>query len=123
MSKIICNLIDYVFTETILYDTPDTVVLENGVEWKNLPVKEKPTYSSDIQQADAGPIREESVTVVTKYDADTFLKAHVAHSVVLRMRTDEKTFYVGSSRFPCMTEVSGDGINDTYTFKCTSIIY
>jgi len=122
MSKIICNLIDYVFSEGILFITPDTAVLKPDFAWQTLPVKEKPTYTSAIRNEDAGPVREESVTVVTKYDEDLFLKSHVAHGVVLRMRTDTKTFFVGSDRFPCMTEVSGDGVNDTYTFSATSVI-
>ncbi|HCC51474.1 MAG TPA: hypothetical protein DEQ30_04960 [Porphyromonadaceae bacterium] len=122
MSKIICNSVDYVFSEGIMVITPESVTLKPGYSWKNLPVKEKSTYSSAINQADAGPIREESVTAVTKFDADPFLKKHTAFGIVLRMKTDDKTFYVGSDCYPCLTEVSGNRINDTYTFNATSTI-
>lgn len=121
MSKIICNLVDYVFAEGIDVILPDAVTLKPGYDWRNLPVREKPTYSCETTQADAGPVKKESVTVVTKYDVDVFLKRHTAWGVVLRMRTDDKTFYVGTDRFPCMTEVSGDSINDTFSFSATSI--
>lgn len=122
MSKIICSSVDYVFSEGIDLITPENVTLKPGYEWKKLPVTEKPTYSSGINQADAGPLREESVTAVTKYGADPFLKKHIAFGVVLRMRTDDAIFYVGSDRYPCLTEVSDDRINDTFTFNAKSTI-
>ena len=122
MSKIICNSVDYVFSEGVLVITPESVTLKPGYAWKNLPVKEKPTYSSDTRNADAGPIREESVTAVTKFDADPFLKKHIAYGVVLRMKTDDSIFYVGSDSYPCMIEVSDDRITDTFTFESTSTV-
>ena len=122
MSKIICNSVDYVFSEGISVITPESVILKPGYSWKNLLVKEKPTYSSGINQTDSGPIREESVTAVTNFDADPFLKKHIAHGVVLRMKTNDGTFYVGSDRYPCMTEVSDDRITETFTFESTSTI-
>ena len=122
MSKIICNSVDYVFSEGILVITPESVILKPGYSWKNLPVKEKPSYSSDINQNDAGPIRNESVTAVTRFNEDSFLKKQIAHGVVLRMKTDDSTFYVGSDRYPCMIEVSDDRITDTFTFEATSIV-
>ena len=121
MSKIICNIIDYVFADKVSIFAHDIVELKAGCSWTSLPVREKPTCSSEVSTSDAGPVKKDSVTVVTKYDADVFLKNHTAWGVILRMRTDDKTFYVGSDRFPCMTEVSGDNINDTYTFNATSI--
>jgi hypothetical protein len=122
MSKIICNSIDYVFSEGVAVITPKSVTLKPGYAWRHLPVKEKPAYSSAINRADAGPVREESVTAVTKFNADPFLKKHTAFGLMLRMRTDGATFYVGSDRFPCLAEVSDDRINDTYTFNATSTV-
>ena len=122
MSKIICNSVEYVFASTIQLFTPDSITLEPGVNWKYLPVKEKPTYSSTIRQAEAGPIREETVTAVVKTDIDQLLKSQVAHGVVLRLKTDtNKTIHAGSDRFPCLAEISADGITETFTFKSTSI--
>jgi hypothetical protein len=122
MSKIICNSIDYVFSDDVSAATPENVELKPDCSWKNLPVKEKPAYSCGDRQADAGPVREESVTAVTKFDADPLLKKQIAYGVVLRMRTDDTTFYVGSDRFPCMAEISGDRINDAYTFSAKSVL-
>jgi hypothetical protein len=121
MSKVICNSIEYVLSEGVTVTTPGTVALKPGYTWTNLPVKERPTYSDAINRADAGPLREETVTAVTKYEADTFLKTHTAYGIVLRMHTDDGIFHVGSDRFPCLAEVSGDRINDTWTFNAKSI--
>jgi len=120
MSEIICNSIEYVFAETIAVITPHDVTLEPGVSWKYLPVKEKPVYSCNQRNDNAGPITEETVTAVTKSGIDGLLKRNLAHGVVLRMKTNRKTFYVGTDRYPCTVELSGDGINDTWTFTSTS---
>jgi len=121
MNKILCNTIDYVFAENIVLINENNIVLKTGHEWKNLPVKERPVYSSQRLQDDAGPYREQSVTAITKYNEAPELKKRVAFSVVLRMRTDSETFYVGTDRFHCMTEISDDMINDTFTFKVKSV--
>jgi len=123
MSKIICNSVDYVFSRDVEKSTPENVTLKPAIDWINLPVKEKPTYSAEHRQADPGPTCEETVTAITRCDTDTNLKQSIAFGVVLRMRTDEKTFYVGSERFPCMTELTSDRISNTFTFKSTSSLY
>jgi len=120
MKEIICHSIEYVFAETIAVITPNSVILEPGVNWKYLPVKEKPVYSCNQRNEDAGPITEETVTVVTKSGIDGLLMRNLAHSVVLRMKTNKKSFHVGTDRYPCTVELSSDGINDTWTFTTTS---
>ena len=120
MTEIICNSIEYVFAETIAVITPQSVTLEHGISWKYLPVKEKPIYSYNRRKEDAGPILEETVTAVTKSGIDGLLKRNLAHGVVLRMKTNQKTFHVGTDRYPCTVELSGDGITDTWTFTTTS---
>jgi len=122
MNRIVCNTIDYVFAEDIIQMGIIDVVLKYGCDWKNLPVKEKPTYTSSLLQEDAGPHREQSVTAITKYDTDVELKRRIAFGVVLRMKTDKRTFYVGTDSYPCMTEVTSDMITDTFTFTAKLII-
>jgi hypothetical protein len=117
MSKIICNQIDFVFAREIRLMTPAQILLVPGAAWKKLTVTEKPVYNSDIKQNPAGPLREETVTAQTRHNVDAVLKQFPDFPVVLRMKTDDSTFYVGSQRYPAITEVSDDRIHDNYTFK------
>ena len=120
MNKIICNSIDFVFNYEVKTMFSNQVNLAPGYEWKKLNVTEKPVYHSEIKQADAGPVKEESVTAVTKYDSDAILKKMSSYPVILRMKTDNSVFYVGSQQYPVISEVSDDKIFDTYSFKCKS---
>jgi hypothetical protein len=74
---------------------------------------------SDIGAA-PGPVKEETVMAVTKSDPDALLKQFGNFPVVLRMKTDNSTFFVGSQQYPVVTEVSDDKVNDNYSFKCKS---
>ena len=121
MNKVICNSIDYIFHGWTAVMTPDHVELKPGYDWKNLPVREKPVYASEITREDAGPLRKQTVTAITRYDVDPLLKEYTAYPVILRLRTDSNVFYAGSYRFPCTIEVSDDGITETWTFTSTSI--
>jgi hypothetical protein len=99
---------------------PGQVTLKTGYEWKKLNVSEKPVYRSEIKQATAGPAKEETVTAVTKYNPEALLKKFSNFPAVLRMKTDDSTFFVGSQHYPVITEVSDDKIFDNYSFKCRS---
>lgn len=121
MSKILCNQVDYLLRENAAVAVADFVEPKTGFDFINIPVKEKPVYSTSVKQANAGTVRTETVTVVTKHNADTFIKANAAWHYILRLRTDKRIFYAGTDRFPCTVEISGDAISDTYAFKSTSI--
>ena len=120
MSKIICNSIDFVFVDEIDTLFSNQVNLKTGYEWKQLSVRERPVYRSEIRRNDAGPTKEETVTVVTRYDSDAILKKYSSYPVILRMKTDSDTFYVGTQQYPVITEVSDDKINDNYSFRAKS---
>ncbi|WP_352422248.1 hypothetical protein [Proteiniphilum sp.] len=120
MAKIICNSIEFVFLSEIRLMVPDNVILKTGHDWKKLNVKEKPVYRSEINQADAGPVKEISVTAVTDFNTDAILKQFSGFPIILRMKTNMTTFYVGSQEYPVITEISDDAIFDTYAFKCKS---
>jgi len=120
MNKIICNSVEFVFSSEIRLMTPAQITLIPGAEWKKLNVTEKPVYHSDIKQAAPGPTKEETVTAVTKHDSESIIKQYSNFPVVLKMKTDSSTFFVGSQRYPVITEISGDRIFDTYTFKSKS---
>jgi len=120
MNKIICNSIDFVFAYEIDVIFFNQVNLKPGHEWTQMPVREKPIYRSEIKRNDAGPTKEETVTAVTRYDADAILKKYSSYPVVLRMKTDTTTFYVGSQQYPAITEVSDDKIHDNYSFRTKS---
>ena len=120
MSKIICNSIDFVFITEVQLMIPGKVTLTSSGEWKKLDVSKKPVYRSEIKQAAAGPTREESITAVTKSNPDALLKQFSSFQIVLRMKTNDSTFFVGSQQYPVLTEVSDDKVNDNYSFKCKS---
>ncbi|MEA4918137.1 hypothetical protein SDC9_150933 [bioreactor metagenome] len=122
MAKIICNSIEFAFLSEIRLQVLDNVILKTGYDWKKLNVKEKPVYRSEINQADAGPVAEVSVTAVTDSDPDAILKQFSSFPIVLRMKTDKATFYVGSQEYPVITEISDDKIFDNYSFKCKSSV-
>lgn len=120
MAKIICNSIDFVFIHEIRLMVPGQITLNPGCEWKKLSVTERPVYRSEITQADAGPVKEETITATTRHDPDAILKEFSNFPVVLRMKTDQSTFYVGSQQYPVTTDVSDDKIFDNYSFKSKS---
>ncbi|MDR1370145.1 MAG: hypothetical protein LBJ72_08505 [Dysgonamonadaceae bacterium] len=120
MPKIICNSIDFVFVSEIQLMIPGQVTLTPSGEWKKLNVPEKPVYRSEIKQAAPGPIKEETVTATTKNDPDAILKQYSNFPIILRMKTNDTIFYVGSKQYPVITEVSDDKVNDNYSFKCKS---
>ena len=121
MKKIICNSIEFVFVSEIQYKINGKFILKSGREWEKLDVTEKPVYSSETKQANPGPVKEETVTAITRYDEDAILKTHSNFPIILRMKTiADDTFYVGSILYPIITEVSCDKIFDTYTFKSKS---
>lgn len=120
MAKIICNSIDFVFVTEIGLMVPGKVTLKIGYEWKKINVSEKPVYRSEISGAAPGPVKEETITAVTKLDPDALLKQFSNFPVVLRMKTDNSTFFVGSKQYPVLVEISDDKVNDNYSFKCKS---
>ncbi|MDR1202414.1 MAG: hypothetical protein LBL58_12435 [Tannerellaceae bacterium] len=120
MSKIICNSIEFIFTHEIRVMVPGKVTLMPGGEWKILKVTEKPVYRSETSRADPGPVKEETATAVTRYSPDAILKQYSNFPVVLRLKTDDAVFFVGSQQYPVLTEVSCDMVNDNYSFSCRS---
>lgn len=123
MNKIICNSLEFVFVNEIkLFLNGQDVILQPGLEFKKLAVTSKPVYVSEIKSAAAGPVNNESITAVTKYDEHSLLRNFVAYPVVLRMKTDKETFHVGSPDYPVFVELSTDKIFDTYTFTSRSKI-
>ena len=97
------------------------IILNPDAEWKNLNATEKPVYRSEIKQADPGPTNEETVTATTRNDSAAILKQYSNFPVILRLKTDSSTFFVGTIRYPAITEISSDETYDNYTFKSKSI--
>lgn len=121
MNKIICNSIEFVFLSEIKLFVPgQQVVLNPGLEFKKLPVTEKPVYRSDIKTPSAGAVNDEIITAVTKYDEHSLLRKFISYPIILRMKTDKGNFYVGSQNYPVSVELSSNKIFDTYTFTCKS---
>ena len=125
MSKIICNSVEFVLRTEIKSMIPgEAPVLNDYIEWNKINAIEKPVYQSSVKQNDAGPANEETVTVKIRHTGtDTIIKMlidYVSYYFVLRMSTDEKTFYIGNLEYPCQIEYTSDKIFDTYTFKAVS---
>jgi len=122
MNKIICNSVEVVFKNDILSMTPgEAPVLIDSEEWKKIEVVEQPVYQSNVKQSDAGPTNEETVNAKANHDEiSKMICQYNMFYVILRMRTDNETFYVGNLEYPCVMEFTSDKIYDTYTFKAIS---
>ncbi len=121
MNKIICTSIEFVFLKEIkLFIPGQKVILQPGYEFRKLPVIEKPVYRSEIKPAFAGPVNNETISAVTKYDEHSLLRKFSIYPIVLRLKTDKEIFYMGSPDYPVSLELSSDKIFDTYTFVCKS---
>lgn len=122
MSKTICNSVDFVFVHEILVMTSGQVTLKKGLSWRPIEkIKEKPVYRMEVIQNSPGSIKEETLTVVTSFDSMPILKEYSRYPVVLRLKTDDSVFFMGSDRFPAVAEITSDRINDTYSFSSKSI--
>jgi hypothetical protein len=100
------------------------VILKEDAEWKKIEVIEKPVYRSEIKQNDAGPTDEKTVSAKTDFNVlDNFLIEKIAFHVVLRMTTDDHTFYVGSPAYPCTIERTSDEVELSFSFKSVSPVY
>jgi hypothetical protein len=122
MNRTVCNTVDFVFRDEIAGMNPDEApVLKDGKSWKKINVTEKPVYQSSIKQSDAGPTCEETVSAKARVNnLMELLREYCGFHMVLRMRTDEKTFYVGSPEYPCMLEYTCDKVFGNYSFKAVS---
>jgi len=119
MNRIVCNTIDFVFTDEIVsMDTTGVPVLKPDKGWKRINIIEQPIYQSSIKQNDAGPTNEETVSAKgRKNNITELLIQYCGFHTVLRMSTDEEVFYVGNLEYPCTMEYTGDKIFDNYSFK------
>ena len=122
MNKIICNSVDFVFRNEIKTMKPgEAPVLIDTALWKKINVTEQPVYQSSVKQSDAGPTNEETVTARARHNnIVSMLIEYCGFYVVLRLSTDEKTFYTGTIDYPCTIEYTSDQIFDNYTFKAIS---
>jgi len=122
MSKIVCDIIEYVFIEDFeKLDCHKMPVLKDGKYWKRINAIEKPIYQSNIKQTDAGHINEETVSVKARHNnlIQPLIDLCGFH-VLLRMYTDDHTFFVGSPDYPAAIELTSDRIFDNFTFKAVS---
>ena len=121
MSKIICKQAAYALS---LEKNPDcNSDSENTIEWNIFnDTLEKPVYSESIRPNNPGQLREETVTIRKKYDPDSELIKYSGFYFLLQLKTDDRTFYVGSLKYPTSLSIASDGINTTLTFTAKSII-
>ena len=123
MNTIICNSVEIVLKDEILYLVyPGQMpVLKDGVVWKKIDVAERPVYLLNVKQTDSGPTNEETVTVKANQNEITeYLHQYCAFYMVLKMSTDNGIFYIGTFDYPCVMEFTSDKIYDSYTFKAVS---
>jgi hypothetical protein len=121
MSKIICNQVDFVFRYEIESFDNGTVILKSTGGWKTFALTKKAAYRSETSQNDPGPTRRETLSVQTKRNPACVLHFFSNFPIVIRLHTDENVFYMGSLRFPVITEINTDEIVDDYSFECESI--
>ncbi len=120
MNKILCNSVEYVFLREVNSFENGIPVLNTGVSWKKLQVLEKPVYSTSIEQSDAGVSNKESISAVTRYNQEEPLLKYSQLYVILRLKTDQETFIVGSENYPVLAEIDSDKIESMYHFSRTS---
>ena len=122
MNKIICNSVELVFKSDVLsMDPGEAPVLEDEMEWLFVDIAERPVYQSSVKQNDAGPTNEETVTVKVNHSRFTsVIRQFNMFYMILRMKTNAETFYVGNLEYPCYLEFTSDKIYDTFTFKAIS---
>lgn len=120
MNKIICNQVAYSLS---LDKNPDcNNVDENPIDWIIFDNIEKPIYSKNIHPNNPGQLKEETVTIRIKYDPDSDIIKYSGFYFLLRLKTDDRTFYVGSEKYPASLSINSDNINATLTFTAKSII-
>ena len=122
MNTIICNSVEFVFRDEFESMNPgEAPVLKHFGLWKKMDVAERPVYQSNVKQNDAGATNEETVTVKANCNYITeYLRQYCAFYVILKMSTDNETFYAGNFNYPCALEFTSDKIFDNYTFKAVS---
>jgi hypothetical protein len=122
MSKIVCNSVDFVFVNEVDSVNPKGIpILKDGKEWNRIDTSEKLIYQSSVKQNDAGPTNEETVSFKTRHNdlAELLMQCIVSHAL-LRIKTDNKIFYMGTLEYPCSVEYTTDRIFATYSFKALS---
>jgi hypothetical protein len=124
MSKIVCNFIDFVFTNELEEMNQGQIpVLKTGKSWKRIDAVEKPVYQSTVKQNDAGPTNEETVSVKARRSNLTeILIQYCGFHTILRMGVDDERFYVGNLSYPCILEYTSDKVFDHYSFKAISSV-
>jgi hypothetical protein len=122
MSKIICNSVDFIFTHEVASINPSGIPIpKDGWEWNRINTSEKPVYQSNVKQNDAGPTNEETVSFKTRHnDPAQLLMQCIVYHALLQIKTDNKTFYMGSLEYPSALESTTDQVFATYSFKALS---
>jgi len=126
MSRIICSSLEFVFTNEVKSINEENIpVLNDGIEWKKVNTEEKLVYQSNIKQNDAGPTNEEtvSVSIREKTYIDSIIKLLIEYCgfyTILRLRTDDKIFYVGSLEYPCVMEHTSNKVISNISFRAIS---
>jgi hypothetical protein len=121
MSKVICNQVDFVFKYEIESFDNGILILKPTGGWKTFELTKKAIYKSETSQNDPGPIRRETLSVQTKRNPVGVLHFFSNFPIIVRLHTDDDIFYMGSMRFPVITEITFDHAFDDYTFTAVSI--
>jgi|GEM_PF-6541349 len=105
MAKIICNTVEYLTTENIDGD------------WIMIQSTGSVEYETNTINEDAGRIKDETVTVRAFTNNTVELNRDSYKFFILRLRTDDGSFEVGSDEFPALLEIWSNGVTDTLTFS------
>ncbi|NDV45817.1 hypothetical protein D0T49_01970 [Paludibacter sp. 221] len=116
MNRLICNSVDYVFLSEIKFFENGVPVLKHDAKWKNIKVTDRPLYTSDIKQSDAGATNQETLSARSRYDEDELLLSLSHLYTILRLKTDNDTFFMGSSEYPVITELNHNKVYTNYSF-------
>ena len=124
MKIILCNSVDFVLLDEVESINEENIpVLKSGKYWKEIRNVEKPVYQSNVKQNDAGAINEETVSVSIQsyhHNIIKFLIEYIGFHAILRMKTNDRIFYVGNLDYPCSIEYTSDKELYNYSFKAIS---
>jgi hypothetical protein len=116
MNKIICKRLEIILSSNVDGIFKDKTFLKKNREFISLPV-EKIEYSGQSSSSDAGNVLNETVTAKIRYAENLLFLNTALKNYVLRLHTDNTSFYVGSPDYPAVLAYNSNKIYVNLTFK------
>lgn len=116
MNRIICKRLEIILSSGVDGIFKDKIFLKKDKGFVSLPV-ERIEYTGQSSSSDAGSVLNETVTAKVRYAENLLFLGTALKNYVLRLHTDNTSFYVGSPDYPAVLAYSSDKIYVNLTFK------